>query len=35
MEGEVGRSWEELGEGNHNQNIVCEKKSIFNKGKKG
>ena len=31
MSGEVGRIWEELGEGNHDEDLFCEKKNIFNK----
>lgn len=30
---EVERNWEELGKGNHNQNILCRKISLFNKSK--
>lgn len=33
--GDLGSGGEELGEGKHNQNMLCEKKSIFNKKKNG
>lgn len=30
---EVERNWEELGKGNDNRNILCRKRSVFNKSK--